>query len=113
MAQSSKRRSAAAGLRDLLSPRLFKALADANRCAIVDRLCCDGPGMVSDIAGCCDVDLSVVSRHLAQLRDAGVLESERRGKEIHYRLRADRLAAYLRGIADALETAAPDRGEKP
>jgi ArsR family transcriptional regulator len=32
-------------------------------------------------------DISTVSKHLALLRDAGVLSSERRGQQIFYRLR--------------------------
>jgi len=47
--------------------------------------------------------MSVVSRHLATLREAGVLASTRRGKEIFYEVRAPELVRTLRAIADAVE----------
>lgn len=106
------------GLADLLSPQFFKALCDPNRLAILARLAehC-GPRTVSEIAGCCSVDLSVVSRHLALLRDAGILKAEKKGKEVHYSVRTDLLVRTLRSIADAVEACCPvpedrKKGEK-
>jgi len=109
MAQTSKATRAGdearGGLRQLLSPRLFKALCDPSRLALVLRLAELGaPTRVSEIAECCPLDLSVVSRHLAQLREAGVVEAERLGKEVRYRLRVHELIRVLRAIADALES---------
>lgn len=52
---------------------------------------------------CCPVDISVVSRHLGILRDAGILEARKRGREVYYRVRIDQLTALLRNLADALE----------
>ena len=92
-----------AGLRELLSPRLFKALGDPNRVALLARLAdCRGGCTVSEAAACCNVDLSVVSRHLALLRDAGILEAQRRGKQVFYSVRATALADTLRTLADLL-----------
>jgi ArsR family transcriptional regulator len=91
-------------LADLLSPRFFKALGDPNRIAILQTLagCCT-PMTVGKVAECCPVDVSVVSRHLATLRDAGVLEVRRRGKEVFYSVRFENLAALLRRMADAID----------
>ena len=62
--------------RDIPAPKLFKALCDGNRVAILRWLAEQGqPLPVGRIAGCCSVDLSVVSRHLAVLRDAGLLRA--------------------------------------
>lgn len=91
----------------LLSPPLFKALGDANRLALLLRLAAaGGPATVSELGGCCARDLSVVSRHLARLREAGIVVAERRGREVHYRLTSD-LAGTLRAIADALDACCP------
>jgi len=91
-------------LADLLDPKLFRALADGNRLALLMRLAaCGRPCSVSELNACCPVDLSVVSRHLATLRDAGALEAHKRGKEVFYRVRFERLVPLLRGIAGALE----------
>lgn len=92
----------------MLTPRLFKALCDPSRLAILARLAeACAPCTVSEIAKCCPINLSVVSRHLAQLRDAGVLCAEKRGKEVRYAVRARELAETLRAIADALEHCCP------
>lgn len=88
----------------LFEPRFFKALCDPNRLTLLARLaqCCE-PHSVSEIASCCPVDISVVSRHLSILRDAGILQAEKRGKEVYYSVCYDKLVATLREIADAIE----------
>ena len=65
------------------------------------------PATVTQIASCCPIDLSVVSRHLAVLRDCGILKSEKRGKEVFYSVRYNELATTLRGMADAIEQCCP------
>lgn len=92
-----------------MKPGLFKALCDPNRIAILARLARLGrPCTVTKVAECCPVNISVVSRHLGLLRDAGVLEAEKRGKEVYYTVRYTQLAATLRAVADAIETCCPD-----
>jgi len=92
-------------LADLLDARLFRALADGNRLALLMRLAaCGRACTVSELNACCPVDLSVVSRHLAILRDAGALQATRRGKEVLYQVRFERLVPLLRGIAAALDS---------
>jgi DNA-binding transcriptional ArsR family regulator len=92
----------------LLEPRFFKALCDPNRVALLSRLAnCRRPCGVSELVGCCGVDISVVSRHLALLRDAGILESEKRGKEVYYSVRCEEVVGTLRRIADAIEACCP------
>lgn len=87
---------------------LCKALCDPTRIAIVVRLAeaCEAR-TVSQIAAQSPVDTSVVSRHLAMLREAGIVEAERRGKEVHYRVRHQTLAETLRTMAAALENCCP------
>ena len=95
----------------LLSPQFFKALCDPTRLTILgDVARQDEPATVTRIAGCCAIDLSVVSRHLATLRDAGILKAEKRGKEVHYSLATDEVVGRLRALADALEACC---GSKP
>ena len=65
--------------------RLLKALANETRLKIVDRLSrgeCHVGEMVK-IIGC---DQSTVSKHLAILRGVGVVDDERRGNTVFYRL---------------------------
>lgn len=104
---SAKRRISSANSELLLSAlpvKLFKALCEPNRVALVIHLGLGGaPMTVATIAEAFSVDMSVVSRHLAVLRDAGVLHAEKRGREVYYSVRVKDLAQTLRSIADALE----------
>lgn len=87
-----------------LRPEMFKALCDPNRLALVARLATSvEPLTVTDAGGCCGVHVSVASRHLAMLRDAGVVVAEKRGREVVYRLDAREIVGALRGLADAIE----------
>jgi ArsR family transcriptional regulator len=107
MTQTSKR-YCCSGLEDEQAPGFFKALCDPTRISILVTLArCPGELTVSQVAGYCPTDLSVVSRHLATLRDAGVLKSVKRGKEVYYTVRADALVKSLRAIADEIETCCP------
>ncbi len=100
-------------LEKFLEPSFFKALCDPIRAAILGRLAELGkPGTVSEIAACCPRDISVVSRHLATLRDAGIVIAERKGKEVHYRIQAARVAGMLHRLADALEQCCTPEGEE-
>jgi ArsR family transcriptional regulator len=93
----------------LLEPRFFKALGDGNRITLLAHLAAMcRPCTVSEIACCCPVDLSVVSRHLALLRDAGIVRAERRGKEVRYTVDYEVLARTFRQIADAIDACRAD-----
>lgn len=86
---------------------LFKALSDGNRLTILSHICkCSARKSavnVGEISSCCDVDLSVISRHLSKLRDAGVLRAQKEGKEVFYSLEGKELARQLRALADFIE----------
>ncbi|MFN7952380.1 MAG: metalloregulator ArsR/SmtB family transcription factor [bacterium] len=95
-------------LGELLSTRFFKALCDPNRVGILSQLATAGqPTKVSEVAACCTTDLSVVSRHLKTLLDAGILAAERNGREVRYTVRFGEVARTLRAIADAIEACCP------
>ena len=91
-----------------LRPELFAALADPTRLILLCRMAvADGPRTVTELSSCCGVHLSGVSRHLAKLRDAGVIGAEKDGREVRYRLNREELSSTLRGLADALEACCP------
>ena len=88
-----------------LRPEVFRALADQTRLAVLTRIAAAGRAMtVSEIKDCCGIHLSGVSRHLQQLRLAGLIEAEKNGREVRYRLQADDVVVLLRGLADSLES---------
>lgn len=109
-------RQAAARCRPIdgaLKPELFKALCDPTRVGLLACLAkCGRPCTVGEIAECCAVSLSVVSRHLATLEQAGVLESMKKGRTVWYSVRFGTLVGTLRSIADAIESCCPSDGMK-
>lgn len=122
MTQANKRTQTAWGdaccgpLEDVLEARLFKALCEPSRLTILAELARAGkPLSVGAIAQGLPIDFSVVSRHLAILKEAGVLQAERRGKAIHYAVRYERLADTFRAIAGAIDSCCPPDagGAKP
>ncbi|MDJ0523132.1 MAG: metalloregulator ArsR/SmtB family transcription factor [Planctomycetota bacterium] len=65
---------------------VIKALAHASRLYIVEQLARQ-EHCVCELADGIGADLSTVSRHLGVLKAAGIIEGERRGKNVVYRLR--------------------------
>jgi ArsR family transcriptional regulator, arsenate/arsenite/antimonite-responsive transcriptional repressor len=64
----------------------FKALADPTRVAIVNRLGATDECCVCDLNAAFDLSQPTISHHLKVLRDAGLVESSRRGTWAYYRL---------------------------
>jgi ArsR family transcriptional regulator len=94
----------------LLKPDLFKALCDPTRAGLVACIAkCGRPCSVSEVAACCSVDTSVVSRHLSTLEKAGVLVSEREGRVVRYSVRYAGLSGTLRALADAIDACCPEK----
>ena len=91
-------------LESQLDPEIFRALGDATRLALVARLAsASRPLTVTEAATCCGVHLSGVSRHLALLRNAGLVDARKQGREVRYTIDCAALAGTLRSMADALE----------
>lgn len=103
-----RRRRERAGPSVRVASDLFRVLGDPNRIRLVTQLLESGTTQtVSELAPCCPVDFSVVSRHLRQLREAGVVEATKQGKNVLYRVNGREVAALLRRFADDLETCCP------
>ena len=66
--------------------RIIKALAHPTRLFIVDELA-RGERCVCELTDMVGVEMPTVSRHLSQLKAAGILEDEKRGSQVFYRLR--------------------------
>jgi DNA-binding transcriptional ArsR family regulator len=98
-------------LDDLLDPVLFKAFSDPTRLSLVACIAkCSRACSVGEVAECCKVDFSVVSRHLALLARSGVLEVTKEGRTVFYRVRYADLARSLRALAQALDDCCPASG---
>ncbi|HLX19882.1 MAG TPA: metalloregulator ArsR/SmtB family transcription factor [Gaiellaceae bacterium] len=82
---------------DLLATR-FKALADPARVAIVNRLAASDEVCVCNFVDALDLAQPTVSHHLRVLRDAGLVESTRRGTWAYYRLVPDAVDALREAL---------------
>lgn len=77
-------------------PRLFAALSDPTRLALVERLRGRPPQSTSALAGGTELTRQAVTKHLEVLRDADLVRDERVGRERCWSLHA----APLRQLAD-------------
>src|SRR5215216_7732059 len=78
----------------------FKALADPTRVAIINCLSAADEVCVCNLTDTFDLSQPTISHHLRILREAGLVESTRRGTWAYYRLVPDAIAA-LRGALGA------------
>jgi DNA-binding transcriptional ArsR family regulator len=74
---------------------LFRSLGDPARLAIVRHLAGDGPARVADLMERLGLAQSTVSKHLACLRDCGLVESTPVGRASVFRLTQPALVAVL------------------
>lgn len=63
----------------------LKALADETRLAVV-RYLMNGPSHVGGIQSALGIEQSLLSHHLRNLREAGIVEASRDGKAVLYQL---------------------------
>lgn len=66
--------------------RVLKAMAHPSRLLILETLA-EGERCVCDLQRLVGSDMSTVSKHLALMREAGLLEDRRQGLQVFYRLR--------------------------
>ena len=82
----------------------LKALGEFNRLSLVYKLCqCNTPQNAMCLCECCNVDASVVSRHLKILAQEGVIKLEKKGRERTYTLDREIVVKTLRELADQIE----------
>lgn len=68
---------------------LFKCLADDTRARMTLLIAREVELCVCELTAALNESQPKISRHLAQLRTCGVLEDERRGQWVYYRLHKD------------------------
>ena len=82
------------------APEVFAALADPTRWRVLTLLAERGDGTATTLAGELPVSRPAVIKHLAVLDRAGLVEARRRGREVRYTVRPERLDAAARDLAD-------------
>lgn len=85
---------------------MFKALGDPVRLRLLSMIASVAEACVCDLTGDFEVSAPTISHHLRVLREAGLVDCERRGTWVHYWIRPD----AVRALSDLLRPAAPAAG---
>jgi DNA-binding transcriptional ArsR family regulator len=75
---------------------VFAALGDATRLRIVARLCDFGPQSIIRLTEGANVSRQAITKHLRALEGAGLVRSDRAGRERVWELQTQRLAEISR-----------------
>jgi DNA-binding transcriptional ArsR family regulator len=91
---------------------VFKALSDPTRRKVLELLR-EGPKTAGELADHFDFAKPTMSAHFAVLREAGLVEAEKDGKQVIYRLKLSVLEDALLGFAKifGMGTAAPAKSQ--
>ena len=82
--------------------RVIKALAHPTRLFLVEELS-KQEQCVCDLAEMVGSDISTVSKHLALLRQAGIVQDEKRGKQVFYQLQMGCVMQFASCASTVLE----------
>jgi len=74
---------------------LFRTLADPTRRAIFERLCREGEQTVGALTARARVSQPAVSKHLALLKQAGLVRDRHEGRQTHYSAQLGALAPLI------------------
>src|SRR4051812_17494705 len=74
---------------------LFRTLADPTRRTIFERLCQDGEQTVAALTARAGVSQAAVSKHLAILKQSGLVRDRHQGRETHYSAQRGALAPLI------------------
>ncbi|MEE9133622.1 MAG: metalloregulator ArsR/SmtB family transcription factor [Gemmatimonadota bacterium] len=83
--------------------RVGKALASPRRLELLDLLC-QGPGTVEALARAIDQSVANTSQHLQVLRSARLVEAEKEGVHVRYRLADEMVCDFYRSLRALAES---------
>lgn len=87
---------------------IIKALAHPSRLFIVQELS-KGERCVCEFRELIGADMSTISRHLAILRNAGIIVDEKRGNQVFYSLKCSSVLDFLGCVETVMETNAREQ----
>jgi ArsR family transcriptional regulator len=88
--------------------QVLKALAHPTRLFMAEELS-RGERCVCDLTGMVGADMSTVSKHLAVMKRAGIVDDEKRGNQVFYSLRVPCVMNFLECTASVLKADARRR----
>jgi DNA-binding transcriptional ArsR family regulator len=106
-APAETRRRAARELDGILEAKVFRALCEPARIEILKLLTLWGRSDVATIAAEVPQHRSVISRHLAQLHEAGFLRREQVGRNVFFEMDGPAVVAQLEDVVDRFRKLVP------
>jgi len=82
--------------------KIMKALGHPARLFIVDELSRHDERCVCELTQLVGLDMSTVSRHLSVLKEAGIIEDDKRGQMVFYRLRVKCVMNFFKCIESVI-----------
>ncbi len=79
---------------------VFSALADPSRRFVLETLATQGTATPTELAAGLPVTRQAVTKHLTALREAGLVEASRSGRETRYALTPEPLASAVEWIEE-------------
>ena len=83
--------------------RIIKAMAHPSRLFIVDELS-HGERCVCELTEMIGVDMSTVSRHLSILKNAGIVDDDKRGSTVYYRLKVPCVLDFVKCVESVMRS---------
>jgi DNA-binding transcriptional ArsR family regulator len=83
--------------------KILKALAHPTRLLFVEELEA-GERCVCELNELVDADVSTVSKHLSVLKNAGIVEDDKRGLQVYYRLTVPCILKFMSCIQSVIES---------
>ncbi|MDF1543708.1 MAG: metalloregulator ArsR/SmtB family transcription factor [bacterium] len=83
--------------------KIIKAMAHPTRLLLVDRLS-RGESCVRELTDLVGDDISTVSKHLSRLKEVGIVEDNRRGLQVWYRLKVPCVMDFFGCVESVLES---------
>ncbi len=88
--------------------KIIKAMAHSTRLLIVEELA-KSEHCVCELTEMIGADVSTVSKHLAVLKNVGIVWNEKRGNQVYYRLRTPCILNFFGCVESVLETTAKEQ----
>lgn len=88
--------------------RIVKAMAHPTRLFIVDELS-RAERCVCELTELVGADISTVSKHLALLKSAGILQDEKRGSQVWYSLKCPCVMNFFTCVESVMRTSAEEQ----
>lgn len=82
--------------------RILKALAHPTRLWMTEQLAY-GERCVCEFVDAIKADFSTISKHLTILKQAGIVEDDKRGKQVYYRLKVPCILKFTTCIEAVIE----------